>query len=333
VEPSAHRLLLHEYGTWRLLPRIHQPRDSRPQTYSTFQYAKSRIRASHNFLTWLVERDTPFAEATQEDVDEFLAQNTQLIGTLEPFFRWTTRTRKSRKLACHKPRSDQPKPAMTPEERWQILRRLLHDDSLDLADRVMGAIILTYAAPLTKTLGIQTDDIRITENNDTGVEVHLRLGPTEVRLPPVLDQLVIEHIQRNRLPRTGAAIATGPWLFPGTKAGQPLSHARAVVRLRGLGLHPGPGRSRALLHLAARIEAPLLAQALGIHPSTAVRWSDLAGRTYSGYVARVVKGKTIGSPGRSATATRPRVSSKGPGSDPERVAAGTVRGERRVPAL
>jgi hypothetical protein len=161
----------------------------------------------------------------------------------------------------------------------------------------MGAITLTYAAPLTKTLSIQTDDIRITDNDDTGVEVHLRLGPTEVRLPPVLDQLVIEHVQRNRLPRTGAAIATGPWLFPGAKAGQPLSHARALVRLRDIGLHPGPGRSRALLHLAARIEAPLLAQALGMTPGTAVRWSDLAGRTYSGYVVRVLEGKTIEGPG------------------------------------
>lgn len=69
---------------------------------------------------------------------------------------------------------------------------------------------------------------------------------------------------------------------PGTKTGQPLSHARPLVRLRAIGL----GRARALLHLAARVEAPLLAQALGVTPGTAVRWSELVGRTYSGYVAR-----------------------------------------------
>ncbi|MFK4299855.1 hypothetical protein ABH924_005045, partial [Arthrobacter sp. GAS37] len=36
---------------------------------------------------------------------------------------------------------------------------------------------------------------------------------------------------------------------------------------------------------AARVEPPLLAQALGISASTAVRWAELAGRPFSGYVA------------------------------------------------
>jgi hypothetical protein len=287
VEPTGHRLVLHEYGTWRLLPRIHRPRDSRPQTYSTFQYAKTRIRAAQSFLTWLAQQDTPLSEATQADVDDFLTRNPPHLGALEPFLRWTTRTRKSRKLACRKARSDQPKPALTADERWQLLRRLLHDDGLEHADRLMGAIILTYAVPLTKILLLRIDDIRIADNN-TGTEVYLKLGKTEIHLPPPLDQLVIHHLRHGHLPRTGTATATGGWLFPGTKAGQPLSHARAVVRLRNLGLPPGPGRARALLHLAARVEAPLLAQALGITASTAVRWSELAGRTYSGYVDRVI---------------------------------------------
>ena len=99
--------------------------------------------------------------------------------------------------------------------------------------------------------------------------------------------LDLEH--RNRHQPHKPAISTQTWPFPGAKAGAPLSHARAVVRLRRLGLLPGPGRSRAPLHLASRVEAPLLAQALGIHPSTAVRWSELAGRTFNGYVARLAK--------------------------------------------
>lgn len=107
VTPTDHRLLLHEYGTWRLLPRIHRPRDSRSQTYSTFQYAKTRIKAAESFLTWLAQRDTPLATANQTDVDEFITQNPQLLGAMEPFLRWTTRTRKSRELICHKERSDQ----------------------------------------------------------------------------------------------------------------------------------------------------------------------------------------------------------------------------------
>lgn len=292
IGPAAHRIVLHEYGTWRLLPRIRRPRDGRPQTYSTLQYAKTRIRSAHRFLAWLGQRDTCLAAATQTDVEEFLSRHGQLAGTLQPFMRWTTQTRHSRQLGCHPERRDQPKPAITADQRWQLLRRLLHDGSLDSADRVMGAIILTYAASLTKVLSIQAGDIDVTGGGGTGIEVRLALGSAEVRLPPVLDQLLLQHMRRNRLPANGSAIGTSMWLFPGAKAGQPLSHARAVVRLRQLGLHPGPGRSRALLHLASRVEAPLLAQALGIHPGTAVRWSELAGRPFSGYVARQTRRPT-----------------------------------------
>lgn len=154
----------------------------------------------------------------------------------------------------------------------------------------MGALMLTYAAPLTKILLLRTDDIRVAYSN-SATAVYLTLGETEIHLPPVLDQLAIQQFKQGHLPHSGPALGTGRWLFPGTKAGQPLSHARATVRLRALGLPPGPGRARALLHLAARVEAPLLAQALGITAGTAVRWSELAGRTYSGYVDRVARGR------------------------------------------
>jgi hypothetical protein len=43
---------------WGLLPRIHHPRDGSPQTYSTLQYAKTRIRSAHRFLAWLGQRNT-----------------------------------------------------------------------------------------------------------------------------------------------------------------------------------------------------------------------------------------------------------------------------------
>jgi len=35
IELAANRSVLHEYGTWRVLQRIHRPRGGRPQTCST----------------------------------------------------------------------------------------------------------------------------------------------------------------------------------------------------------------------------------------------------------------------------------------------------------
>jgi hypothetical protein len=45
-----------------------------------------------------------------------------------------------------------------------------------------------------------------------------------------------------------------------------------------------PGRHGALLALAGRLPAPILAERLGIHQARAAQWVRAAGATYSGYV-------------------------------------------------
>ena len=47
---------------------------------------------------------------------------------------------------------------------------------------------------------------------------------------------------------------------------------------------PRPGRHGALLALAGRLPAPILAERLGIHQAPAAQWARAAGATYSGYV-------------------------------------------------
>ncbi|MFK4299864.1 hypothetical protein ABH924_005054, partial [Arthrobacter sp. GAS37] len=245
AEPASHRLVLHEYGTWRLLPRMRQPRDSRPQTYSTFQLAKSRIRAARRFLDRLTEENLTLADASQAHVDDFLAGNPQILPLLQPFYLWTTQTRRSQTLVCKRNRGNLPKGIMPSERRWELLRKFIRDDRLDLADRTIGALILTYGLPLTTVLGLRTEDVTRVDTDSEDEIVTLRIGPSELQLAPGLDHLLVRQLGDSSIPRTGAAIATGQWLFPGAKAGQPLSHPRGVKRLRQHGLHPGPGRSRA----------------------------------------------------------------------------------------
>lgn len=61
------------------------------------------------------------------------------------------------------------------------------------------------------------------------------------------------------------------------------------VRLLQIGLKPARARFRAFIHLVERLEAPILARILNLSPSTANRWSQLAGRTYGGYVGRAAQ--------------------------------------------
>jgi hypothetical protein len=45
-----------------------------------------------------------------------------------------------------------------------------------------------------------------------------------------------------------------------------------------------PSRHSALLALAGRLPAPILAERVGIHQARAAQWVRAAGATYSGYV-------------------------------------------------
>jgi hypothetical protein len=64
-------------------------------------------------------------------------------------------------------------------------------------------------------------------------------------------------------------------------------------RLKALGLKPGRVRARAMLHLAQRLDAPLLARMLGISFSTATQWQEFAGQEFGGYVGRVAALKAM----------------------------------------
>jgi hypothetical protein len=119
-------------------------------------------------------------------------------------------------------------------------------------------------------------------DHDHGVWIKLGRHPT--RLRPPLSKLLLELANR---PTTGVVSndTDSDWLFVGQRPGRPLSEVRMSVRLRALGFPLRAARSTTLLHLAACIPAPILADLLGIHPNTANEWVSVAGGRWSSYAA------------------------------------------------
>jgi len=56
---------------------------------------------------------------------------------------------------------EHPGDALDAEDRWAIARRLLHDDQLDLTDRVAGSFVLLYAQPLSRIAVINRDQVTL----------------------------------------------------------------------------------------------------------------------------------------------------------------------------
>jgi hypothetical protein len=109
-----------------------------------------------------------------------------------------------------------------------------------------------------------------------------------------LDELLNRLITTRRRYRGVGSPAATPWLFPGLDPGFPLTAAQLGRRLRRLGIEPARGRRSAMAHLASSMPAAVLAQALGLSPGTAVRWSGAVGADWATYAARFLRSTTTG---------------------------------------
>ena len=75
------------------------------------------------------------------------------------------------------------------------------------------------------------------------------------------------------------------WLFPGRIPGQPLDLHSLNNQLNGHGINARPARNGALAALASDLPAAVLADFLGIHVNTAVRWVTYARQDWTAYLA------------------------------------------------
>jgi hypothetical protein len=159
VDAAEDKRVLQAYGKWRLLPRMRRRAAHEHLSYKTFQLAKTRMRAAEAFLGWLRSSQTPLAAVGQADVDEYLAVHPKTRPHLQPFIRWAAKNGHTKSLHVVRVRTHQPKPVTDADQRWVLLRRLLHDDDVELADRVAGGLILLYGQPLSRLLALTVDAV------------------------------------------------------------------------------------------------------------------------------------------------------------------------------
>ncbi|MGQ4615608.1 hypothetical protein [Nocardia sp. R7R-8] len=168
---------------------------------------------------------------------------------------------------------------LTQHRRLQILRKLLTDNAIDLRLRVAFTLLLLYGQPLSRIVRLTVDDV-IT--NDNGVSI--RFGEPSTPVPEPFAGLVLDLIDH----RTNMRTATNPnsrWLFPGRRAGQPLRPETSASSPPRPAFPPSPARVSALRQLVLQAPAPVVADALGIHYTTAHRHREHAGGTWNRYAS------------------------------------------------
>ncbi|AMY20768.1 hypothetical protein A3Q40_03407 [Rhodococcus sp. PBTS 1] len=274
-----HRALLTRWTYWAVLPRLRAATEKR-ESHVSAQNARSQIRQSALFLDLLQKRSTALGECTQHDIDTWFSTPGAVHWRVRSFLTWARRNRHLPRTLTLPPsyrgRAEVP---TDDDERWQICRRLVHDEALDPADRLAGALIALFAQPLTRIAGLTT--AHVTETN-AGVE--LRLGSADTLLLP--DPFAQIALQLPQLRRAGTAEQIPrTWLFPGRHADKPLTATALGNRLRHIGISPRALRLSAISHLTRELPPSALEAMLGLNAHTVAQHTLRANGQWTNYAA------------------------------------------------
>jgi hypothetical protein len=282
IDEPADRRLVQAYLTWRVLRRLRRRSETSPGPRTVTGGARHRVLAVVAFLAWLRRHGLTLASCGQGHVETWLATGPAAYDVRD-FLAWAA----DRK---HCPALDIPGPqrkagtAASPDQRWELIHRLLGDETLDLTDRAAGCLLLLFGQHLSRTAVMTTSQI-ITRYD----QVLVRFGQHEVPVPDSLGQILTDLIRAGRSHTGTGSPSTSPWLFPGGMPGRPITPSRLGERLRALGVRAMPGRRAALIDLAAQLPAAVLADSLNLSPGTAVGWMHQAGADWNRYAADIAR--------------------------------------------
>jgi hypothetical protein len=265
------RKVLHRYTVWHLSVDCGNETTATPPPSNSSTRVRQRIYAAVAFLDWLAKHQLTLGSCQQSDLDQWLTDATTTHrGPPGHFIRWAHNNKLTRiRTGAH--RWMGPTRPLDDQHRWNIARRLLHEDNLKPDDRLAGLFVLLYAQTAAAICRMTIVDV------ETDVDpVRLHLGSSPIHLPePVADLARLVALNRKGHATFGA-LTPSIWLFPGGQPGRPISTGQLTQRLNRLGIRPGAARSTALFQLATEIPAAILARTLGIHTDVAVSCQRLS---------------------------------------------------------
>lgn len=273
------RQILHRYALWHLLRRLRRRNGDRDTTREQYSVVTQQVRDAGALLDWLAAQQLTLATAGQGDLDRWRSH--AHCDQAGHFIRWAADQRLTT-LTFPATRWRGPMGAFNDDARWQAARRLLHDETVSVRDRVAGLLVVLYAQPVARIARLSLQQVTITDTH-----VLLQLGASPIAPPDALAELIRRLIAGKRGHATTGAIEPSPWLFPGGQPGLPISATHLSARLKQLGIQPGQARSTALFQLAGELPAAVVARLLGLHVDVAVAWQRASAGDWTSYAAEV----------------------------------------------
>ncbi len=281
--PHHHTSLVRPFLTWHALRRARQRARRHPITAESATYVRTQVTITLNFLSWLDNCGKTLATAGQADLDRWLDNGKQTTKFLGSFIGWAA-TRGLCDLTVPKRPRTQPEAFLHEPDRWSMVQRCLHEQTMPVDVRAAGILVLLFGRKTTSFMSLTVEDIRQIDG-----ETYLRLGDFSALLPPAA--AAVFHALQVLSPSKGSFPRPDPQtqdLFPGRSPGQPMTPASMSRKLRAHGISTLPSRNSARATWARDIPSPIAADVLGISIHTATQWAGRSRRDWSDYItARV----------------------------------------------
>jgi hypothetical protein len=268
---------LRTFAHWIVLRRYRRASHKAPLKGSALSRGKAELRSASAFIDWLAARDTPLGGCGQADVDAWLAGSRSDRYIARSFVRWAIVRGLMPKLEFPTSSRGGPAAAIIDQDLIELARRLLHDPLITTRDRVAGSLVVLFAQHVSRVARLTLEDITL--GTDT---VAIRFGSTAIVVPePLAGEL--RSLVADRRCRATAQLSEPLWLFSGQTPGRPVDEQVLSHRLKRIGVDCGATRRTALLQLAGKMPAAVVADLLGINILTATKWAETAGRPWGDY--------------------------------------------------
>ena len=275
--------ILHRYLNWQHLRRLRRASGRKRVTEQQMHHVRAESNQVTALFHWLRERGTTLATCNQGHIDAWLTESNRSHRAARGFVGWARNN--SHAATIRIPTRDRARTIqyLDEDERWNILRRLLHDENLPLQDRVAGILVVLFGQKL-----IQISDLRSAQITGTPGNATILLGEGPIALPPAVDELFL-HLRDQPEQHPGTEPTNKTWLFPGRRPHAPACATTIAIRLNAIGITPRQARNTTLRDRAGRMPAVLLSELLGLHIQTATQWRHRAqggGTAYAADIAR-----------------------------------------------
>ncbi len=275
VSSDGHRDVVRRYIRWHLWRRMNQ---METVPHGTFLRSKQTVTVAIEFLNWLHDHGLTLEELRQEHLDAWLADGPSTRRFVDRFIPWAIKTRlvgPDLTIARHR-RGTSPK--LSKAEQDAAVERVVHTDELTVRDRAAAILVIVFGQHIEDVIQLTWNDVTVTDD-----VVTVSLGKTEFALPSPLDGPMRQLAAAPGNDLT-ASHPNSNWVFRGYSPGRHIHGSSLRSRLKSV-FSTRAARLGTLHELTKLGPVPIIADALGYHPSTIERHAIGSASVYSQYVA------------------------------------------------